>query len=164
MRVNFNPNTQLTIFVLMAGTLPLGFALASQYVGGLHPCHFCVLQRYPYALVTLCGLGLLALRAPLMRGVLVAVALLALWATAALALAHVGIEQHWLKYEGGCVAAMAADTSIEALRAQIMGAPLVACDEAAAKLFGVSMAGWNTLTALGLSAGLILFYRRSGHV
>ena len=40
---------------------------------------------------------------------------------------------------------------MNALRAQIMNAPIVRCDEVAFSLFGISMAGWNLLYALGVA-------------
>ena len=53
----------------------------------------------------------------------------------------------------GCVdaAAVSAQT-VEELRAQLLAAPVVPCDEVAWSLFGVSMAGYNAVVSLALAA------------
>lgn len=40
--------------------------------------------------------------------------------------------------------------TIEELRAQILAAPVVRCDEVPWSLFAISMAGYNVLASLGL--------------
>ena len=42
--------------------------------------------------------------------------------------------------------------SLEALRAQVMAAPVTRCDEVAWSLFGISMAGYNVAISLALAA------------
>ncbi len=137
--------TRLTLphWLLIAGLAPLGVAWVAQYGLGLPPCHFCLLQRWPYGLVALAGL--LAMRLPLGGlpwRLLVALAFYGLLATALLGLIHTGIETKFLAYQGGCVAS--ADISLAA----IMAAPLVACDAVLASFLGLSMAGWNVLYAI----------------
>jgi disulfide bond formation protein DsbB len=134
--------------LILGGVIPLAGALLSQYGFGFHPCHFCLLQRYPYLVVIAAGvLSLLVVRGGLRWRVLVALAIIALLTTATLGLIHTGIETKFLAYTGGCVAQPVADGSLEALRAAIAAAPLVACDQATAVLFGISMATWNVLWA-----------------
>jgi disulfide bond formation protein DsbB len=82
-----------------------------------------------------------------------------LLATATLGLIHTGIELKLLTYTGGCVAQAAADGSLEALRASILAAPQVACDEATAMFMGLSMATWNVLWAAFVLALVALQYR-----
>jgi disulfide bond formation protein DsbB len=120
----------------------------SQYGFGFHPCHFCLLQRYPYVVVIAAGvMSLLVKRGALRWRFLVAVALYALLVTALLGLIHTGIETKFLNYVGGCVAQSGGGGSLEALRAAITNAPLVACDQATAVFMGLSMATWNVLWA-----------------
>lgn len=144
------------LLLLLGGAGPLLFALFVQYVLKLPPCHYCILQRYPYALPV--AAGLLALL-PTMRGNirLLLVAGMAGWlATASIGAWHVGIEQGWIIEQGGCSATVLKG-SLADIRAQIMRAPLVACNEASAVWLGVSMAAWNIIGALGFSAmGLYL--------
>lgn len=134
--------------LILGGVIPLAGALLAQLGLGLHPCHFCLLQRYPYGIVIAAGvLSLLVTRGGLTWHFLLAIGILGLLATATLGLIHTGIEMKWLVYTGGCVAQAPVDGSLEALRATIAAAPQVACDEAAAMFFGLSMATWNVIWA-----------------
>ena len=146
--------------LILGGVLPLAGALVSQYGFGFHPCHFCLLQRYPYLVVIAAGvLSLLVKRGGSTWRALVAIAIYALLVTATLGLIHTGIETKFLTYTGGCVAQAPTDGSLEALRAAIAGAPLVACDQATAVLFGISMATWNVLWAGLVMVLIFLQYR-----
>lgn len=134
--------------LILGGVIPLAGALVSQYGFGYHPCHFCLLQRYPYVLVIAAGvLSLLVTRGGLPWRFLVALGIMGLLATATLGLIHTGIEMKLLTYVGGCVSQTPADGSLEALRASILAAPQVPCDEALVMMFGLSMATWNVLWA-----------------
>lgn len=149
----------LPLWLLLGSIGPLGFALFSQYILGLHPCHYCLLQRYPYGLPLVAGLvALLPASAPWRRGLLIA-GMVGWAATFAIALRHAGIEQGWITEQGGCSAA-ALSGSVEAIRAQIMNAPLVACNEVGASFLGLSMAAWNAVCAAGLFLGGICLLRR----
>lgn len=143
--------------LILGGVLPLTIALMSQKLLGLHPCHFCLLQRYPYLVVIAMGaLSLLVKRGDMAWRICIALGIYALLMTAGLGLIHTGIEEQWLAYTGGCVAQTPADGSLEALRQSIAHAPLVACDQKAAVILGLSMATWNVLWALfvlALTAG-----------
>ena len=146
--------------LILGGVIPLAGALVSQYGFGFHPCHFCLLQRYPYLIVIAAGvLSLLVTRGGLTWRMLVALGIYALLATAMLGLIHTGIEQKILAYVGGCVAQTPTDGSLEALRAAIASAPLVACDQASAVFLGLSMATWNVLWASCVIALIALQYR-----
>ena len=135
--------------LLLGGLLPLAVAYCAQILLHLQPCHFCMLQRYPYVLVALMGAVLLTRpRMGLGWRFCVALGLLGLLATGILGIIHTGIESGWLHYTGGCVTQAPADNSLAALRAAIASAPLVACDQPAAQFFGLSMASWNALWAL----------------
>ena len=146
--------------LLLGSVLPVGLAYLSQVVFGLFPCHFCMLQRYPYVLSGLCGIACLLL--PRMgRGWQISVALgaLAFLTTGALGLYHTGIERGWVTYQGDCVAQAPADNSIEALRAAIVAAPLVSCKNVGASFLGLSMASWNSVWAACMLALTYLQYR-----
>ena len=146
--------------LLLGGVIPLAFAFVAQVGFHLHPCHFCMLERYPYGLPMLAGIGTLIFpRMGLRWRFCVALGIVGFLATGVLALIHTGIEQNWLAYGGGCVAQAAADDSLEALRAQIMSAPIVACNDVTAAFAGLSMATWNAITAFALIALVFLQYR-----
>ncbi len=145
--------------LILGGVLPLAVALTAQFGFQLAPCHFCLLQRYPYVVVIGCGvLSLLVTRGGLAWRVWVALGIYGLLATATLGLIHTGIEQGWINYKGGCVAEPLTDNSAAAILASIKAAPLVACNEVAASFLGLSMATWNVLWALFVVALIALQY------
>lgn len=146
--------------LILGGVIPLAGALISQYGFGARPCHFCLLQRYPYLVVIAAGvLSLLVRRGALLWRVLVALSIYALIATSILGMVHTGIENKWLHYSGGCVSQAPAGDSLEALKASILAAPIVACDEASVVVLGLSMASWNVLWAWAVIALIALQYR-----
>lgn len=155
----------LPALLLAGGAGPLAVAFLAQFGFGLHPCHFCLVERYPYAL-PLVG-AWLAWRAP--RGGLrwrfaAALGMFGWLITGLIALVHSAIEQGWLHYAGSCVAQAAADNSLEALRASIAAAPIVACNEITAAFLGLSMATWNALAAFALAVLAAYLVRKAGHV
>jgi disulfide bond formation protein DsbB len=150
------------LFLLAASAGSLLAAFFFQYVVGLQPCILCIWQRWPYAVVIV--LTILALTAasqvPKLRAALLALCGVALLFGGGVAVFHVGVEQHWWTGTPGCGVTATAD-SIEALRAQIMAAPVVRCDQVAWSLFGISMAGYNILISLALAAVAFLSARRA---
>lgn len=132
----------LFIAVLSAATLAAAFV--AQYGFGLAPCELCLWQRWPYAISIL--LGLAALVVPRWRGLLLALAALSFAAGAGIAVFHVGVEEKWWQGLASCSGAPT-PKSIDELRAQLMAAPVVRCDEAAFRFLGLSMAGWNVIWA-----------------
>ena len=72
-------------------------------------------------------------------------------AGAAVAVYHVGIEQHWWRGPTSCTAA-STPASLEELKAQIMATPVVFCDKIPWSLFGISMAGYNAIASFVVGA------------
>ncbi len=137
--------------VLFASAAVLGAALLSQYVGGLEPCALCIYQRAPYAAaIALAAAGFAMARRRKAVGGLHGLAAAAFLIGAGIAAYHVGVEWRWWAGTEACAGAGGA-RSVDELRAQIMSAPAVRCDEAAWSLFGVSMAGYNFLASLALA-------------
>jgi len=140
------------ILIVAASVATLGAALVSQYFFGLLPCVLCLWQRWPYVATIVLG----ALAMPLWpRGALgpwlVALAGLAFLIGGGIAVFHVGVEQHWWQGTAECGGAPSART-VEELRAQLIGRPVVRCDEAQFRFLGVSMAGWNVLASAAFAA------------
>jgi disulfide bond formation protein DsbB len=146
--------------VLAAAAIVLGTALLSQYWGGLVPCEMCLWQRWPWmaaitiAMIVLLGIG----RARLLEVALV-LALVFVVGTG-LAAWHVGVEQHWLAGPGACTARTTA-TTIEELRRQIENQQPVLCDQMRPWLLGVSLAGWNLLASLIMTAACLVVAARA---
>lgn len=139
----------LPALLFFGGALPLVVAYGSQWFLGLHPCHFCLLQRYPYALPVVMGFVAFWRPQQLRRAAWLGGA--GILASGVLGLYHTAIERGWVSYAGDCVAHAAGDGSLDALRAAIAQAPVVACNEVSAAVLGLSMASWNALWA-----GLVL--------
>lgn len=138
--------------------MALAAALVSQFVFGLRPCDLCVLQRYPYAMIVVLG-GVAALLIRKKAALLIPFSLLLaslFFLDAGIAAYHVGVEQGWIEGPAACSGSATA-TTLDALRAQLAGAPLVSCKDAAFVFLGLSMAGWNMLYAL--AGAVLVLYR-----
>jgi disulfide bond formation protein DsbB len=148
------------IILAMAGSLAmLAGAFAFQYIGGLAPCHLCLLQRWPHAAAV--GIGLLALAVP---GRLLPLAgAAAALTTAGIGLYHTGVERLWWAGPTSCSAGSIAGLDVkDLLDPTIMVAPVVRCDEVAWQMLGLSMASWNGVVSLGLMLIWLLAARSRG--
>jgi len=139
--------------LLTAGS---AFALAAawyfQLVVGLAPCPLCLEQRIAYYVALPLGLlALLLARAGYVNTAraLVAALGLAMLANAGLGIFHAGIEWGFWKGPEACTGAPV-QMSTDILSA-LKGTRVPRCDEAAWRLFGISMAGYNALIALALA-------------
>lgn len=120
---------------------------------GYTPCELCLLERNPfYAAVPL---GLATGLAGWTRRWRVAAALFGLLAlifvaSAGLAAYHAGVE--WKIWAGptGCSGAVQAAPSVNDFFKQLDAVKVVRCDEAALRVFGFSLAGWNVFVSLFL--------------
>ena len=118
----------------------LGGAYLSQYGFGLYPCEMCWWQRWPhFAALALAALSFLAPPKRLWIGL----AALAILASGLIGAFHAGVEYHWWPGVTSCAAVVSSEGG-SALET-IMNTPLVRCDEAAWRLFGISLAGYNFL-------------------
>ena len=142
------------IWAMWASAIALIAALGSQYLGGLAPCQLCIWQRIPHGIAIVIGLGaLLWFHGPRERIFLTWLACLTFAAGTGIALYHTGVEQQWFAGPGSCTGfgALNQATTIDDLRAQLLAAPVIRCDEIPWSLFGVSIAGWNAVASLILT-------------
>ena len=139
------PPRACLLLALLSAALLVG-ALALQYLGGLPPCHLCILQRWPY--VALIVLGLVGARWS--SRALLGAAALVLLGGAGLAAYHVGIEQGWWALPASCVAGGTAAT-VEDLKRMLQEAP-PACDQVSFAFLGLTLAAWNFVVSLLLAA------------
>lgn len=149
--------------MIMISFVPLAAALISQYFYGMHPCELCIYQRVPFVIILTLAIIYFLLgkvnysQIGKVGCVLTIATIMLLFINSGIAFFHVGVEYKWWVF-GECSADF--DTSsLEALRAQIMGAPSVRCDDVQFSLFGISMAGWNVLYSLACAALLIFVGR-----
>ncbi|MFL5112113.1 MAG: disulfide bond formation protein B [Microvirga sp.] len=142
-----------TLLVLLVAAATIGTALFSQHVLGYIPCKLCYWQRQPYYVAIPVALALIAL--PLSdrvrRGGLLLLSLISLLG-AALGSYHAGVE--WGFWPGpadcGGAAPPAAGSMADFLK-QLETTRVVSCTEAAFRVLGLSMAGWNVVVSLALA-------------
>lgn len=142
------------------------FALAAawyfQLVVGLAPCPLCLDQRIPYYAgipLALLAFGFATSGRIGPARALLAVLGLMMLVNVGIAVFHAGIEWHF--WAGPTTCSGAPQITTGNLLSQLKGARVPRCDEAAWRLFGVSMAGWNALIALALAAISLLGATRS---
>lgn len=153
------------VLVTAASALLLAGAWYFQIVLGLLPCKLCLEQRWPHYLAVLIGTGLLARlglgseieRASVSRsgGLRLGLWLLALVfaVSAAMGWYHAGVEWGWFAGPTDCGGAAPAPAgSMTDFMKQLQTTRVVSCTEAAWRLAGLSLAGWNGLFSLALAA------------
>jgi disulfide bond formation protein DsbB len=146
------------LLAVLASAGALFMALLSQFAFGLAPCVLCLYQRYGHVWALV--FGLLAFLAPARhRPLLTFLAILGLLASAAIAGFHLGVEWRWWTGSAECGATLDLSASIESVRAALLAAPTVRCDEVAWSLFGLSMAGYNLLYSLAAALLTALLLR-----
>jgi disulfide bond formation protein DsbB len=156
------PRQKLVALLLAAGmAATVGGALAFQHIGGYIPCKLCYEQRMPYYVgAPLMLLALLAALTPL-PGVVSRVLLLAGAALMAcglyLGVFHAGVEWAWWPGPTDCGMVVAPpDTGGNGVLDSLNSVIPPSCDEAALRILGLSLAGWNAIAALGL--GLVALW------
>ncbi|NIZ61575.1 disulfide bond formation protein B [Sedimentitalea sp. CY04] len=132
-------------------------ALGFQYIGEMPPCKLCYWQRYPH--VAAAGIGILALLIP--GAILPYLGAVAALTTAGIGIYHSGVERLWWEGPTTCTSGSISDLTPEQLMEQIMGAPLVRCDEIPWEMFTLSMASWNAIASLVLVGFWIAAAKRS---
>lgn len=159
------PRVTAIVFIVSAATI--AGAWAFELIGGLAPCSLCLQQRWPYYLVLplMAAAGLIALRAPdsiALRGLLGLAGLIML-AGAGLAIYHAGVEWEWWAGPSGCSGGAEFGTGSSVLP-NFGEAKVVMCDEAAWRMFGLSLAGYNALISAAIAVlAFVAAVRGSSH-
>jgi disulfide bond formation protein DsbB len=141
--------------VAVIGAATIGGFFFFQYVLGYPPCPLCLDQRMAfYAAVPLAALLWLgashgAQRKVLLLGVLVIAALM-LWNTG-LSAYHAGVEWKFWAGPQDCSGPINGLGSAGNMLKQLQNIRIVRCDEAAWRLFGISLAGYDVLVSLFLA-------------
>ncbi|MDE1148640.1 MAG: disulfide bond formation protein B [Azospirillaceae bacterium] len=146
---------QAALALASAGALAM--ALLSQYVGGLHPCEFCMWQRWAYVAALIALVPAIVL--PRYRTLALALGGLAFLAGGLIAGFHTGVEQHWWEGFTTCSSSAPKHLTLDQMREMLMAAPLVRCDQAQWTWHGISMAGFNTPASLLLALVAVLAIR-----
>jgi disulfide bond formation protein DsbB len=152
-------------FAAVVSVAMLAAAHAFETFGGYAPCTLCLRQREVYwaaLTVAVVGMALSALKRPLVREGL-AICLAAIFLTGAVVAAyHAGAEWKWWPGPTTCSGAGGA-VAAGAMSDLLSGAKVhpPACDQAAWRMLGVSMAGYNVLISTGLAAlGFVAAFAR----
>lgn len=150
---NFMGPRRLVWLAAAYSAVMLAVALVSQYGFGLYPCELCLAQRVPYALIVALGVGAWLVRSPKVW-MWMALGVTALFfVDAGIAYYHFGVELHIFKGPSACTASTEPQT-LEEMRAALLNAALVSCDQPMLHVLGLSMAGWNALAACAGGAAM----------
>ncbi len=164
------PALAAAIVISIVGLLTIGGFLFFEHGMGLRPCPLCLEQRYafyaavPLAALLWLGAGYGASGKVLTIG-FVAIAAMMLW-NAGLGAYHAGVEWGFWPGPQECSGAVDSLGSAGSLLSQLQQVTVVRCDEAAWRLFGISLPGWNVFVSLGLVGvalwgGIQAYARRS---
>lgn len=147
------------IFAAAAGSAAmLSGAFMFQYLGGLAPCHLCLLQRWPHAAAAVIGIAALLIPGRLLPLAGAAAAL----TTAGLGFYHTGVERHWWEGPDTCTSGDISTLSVGDLTDQLLAnTTVIQCDQVAWAMAGLSMASWNMLASLVLVALWLTAARRA---
>ncbi len=158
----YAPETIAFVLGAVALALIIG-ALGFEYLDRLPPCEMCMWQRYPHAVAAIMGIGgFLLVRGkvlPPSAGAAIAVlAALSIAISGAIGVYHAGVEWHWWPGPQACTG-----TGFHYSGGPLdLNAPIVLCDHAAWRLFGLSLAGYNAILSFAAAAaGYYLIARRS---
>ena len=160
------PQAVAALAIFAVATATLAGAWFFQFVLKYPPCPMCLEERIPYHIVIplalLMTIAALARAPQMLLTVGFIVIMIAVLCGAALSIYHAGVE--WRLWAGptDCSGTLSDIKSGGALLNQLKKINVVRCDEAAWRLFGISLAGYNALISLLMAAlaGYGLFARR----
>ncbi|MBL8629032.1 MAG: disulfide bond formation protein B [Rhodospirillaceae bacterium] len=146
------------IAAMSAGAL--GLALIAQWGYDLWPCLLCYWQRPAYGFtLALALLGLMpAVDAASRRAIVLLCAVLFI-ANNGIAVYHVGVEERWWEGPSECVGQIA-EITLEDIAAALNKPGRTGCTEAAFRLWGISMAGYNVIACALLALGCLWASRK----
>jgi disulfide bond formation protein DsbB len=156
-----SPLAAASAMLALAAATILG-ALGFEHIGGYLPCHLCLLQRVPYyAGVPIAALAIVGILVKAPRAVVVALfalfAVLMLYNTG-LAAYHSGVEWGFWAGPASCSPSITIDSAADLMN-QLENTHAPSCTEAALRILGLSLAGWNVLIS-ALLAALAIFSAR----
>lgn len=145
------------LVALAAPLLLYGGALVSQFGFGLHPCEMCYWQRWPHqTAIVLALLALLLNRNDTAMRALTWLAAVGIAISGAIGIFHAGVEYGLWEGLTTCSTSHSGPISLD----EIMAAPIIRCDVAQWRLFGISLAGFNAIFSLAAAALVLTLLRR----
>lgn len=134
------------------GAATIAGALASEHLYGLVPCKLCLVERQPYYVGV--PLALLALLVPMpgsWRRIALALLALVFLVSAGLGAYHAGVEWGFWPGPADCGGGAANAADVGGFLRQLESVKVVSCTEAAWRVLGISLAGWNAIVSAGLA-------------
>ncbi|SCB46511.1 disulfide bond formation protein B [Rhizobium multihospitium] len=135
----------------------IGSALGFQYIGGYIPCALCLEQRQPYyygipvAIIAVLT-AVAGLPSWITRGLLI-IAGLMMVVGGGIGVYHAGVEWHFWEGPTTCsTTASSVTQNAGDLLGQLNTIKGPSCTEAALRVLGLSMAGWNVIASVILAA------------
>jgi len=151
------------IAAALLGAATISGAWFFELVIGLAPCPMCLTQRWPYYI----GLPILAVVLLMINNANRNIALIGSLATAVLFLGgavfaayHSGVEWHFWAGPADCSGGEDLSASVGNLLAELKTAKVVSCVDAAWRLFGISLAGYNVIISAAISALCFIAFAR----
>lgn len=140
------------VFLITSATI--AGAWGFEIIGRYDPCALCLQQRIPYYAVIAISLVALILTLtntspPLVKWLMYACAATMIIG-ACMGVYHSGVEWHWWQGPSGCSSTGILDAGKSVL--PDFSRKIVPCNEAALRIFGISLAGYNALIAAALAA------------
>ena len=153
-----NNQTLLIGFVFLITTATIAGAWGFEIIGRYEPCALCLQQRVPYYTVIALSLAALILAAtntlPEMVKWLMYACAAIMVIGAGMGVYHAGVEWQWWQGPSDCSGTGFLESG-NSLLPDLSKRP-VPCNEAALRIFGISLAGYNALISAGLA--LLSFY------
>jgi disulfide bond formation protein DsbB len=146
-------NAALAVLVIAAATI-IGAWIFE--FAGYAPCPLCLQQRWAYyALIPLAAIA--ATAAPARRPILGLMVPIAI-ASMIFGIYHSGVEWKWWRGPGTCAGSLDAGTLLPSLD----NTPVISCEDAALRIFGLSLAGWNAVISLAMAVIAAMGFRNYG--
>jgi disulfide bond formation protein DsbB len=146
------PQRSLTLILIVASAT-IGGAWIFQFAG-YDPCHLCLMERWAYYAAMIISAALLLTRYNASPGLYLLALIMV--ASTIFGIYHSGVEWKWWPGPTTCTGGAALDGLPD------LAKPVVMCDEAALRILGLSLAGWNAVISAGLTVIALLGVRSQG--
>ena len=151
-----HPAGVAAFLVAAGGAATILGAYYFQYVVGLQPCPLCLEERIPYyvAIPLAIVVGIAALRGVprLAAQAGLAVIAISMLILVGMSIYHAGVEWKFWPGPTDCSGPITGLGNVGDLLQRMQKTVVVRCDEAAWRLLGISLAGYNALISLALAA------------
>jgi disulfide bond formation protein DsbB len=153
---------QVALAVALGAAATVGGALIFEHAFGYVPCKLCLIQRNPYYIAVPLGLAAALLPPRYTRAGLWLLTLIFV-ISAGLGAYHSGVEWGFFAGPSDCGGGSGAGAgNVGDFLNQLQSTRVVSCTEAAWRFLGLSLAGWNVLISLALSAFAAMAAARKG--